>query len=184
MTKLLVLAMLGLKPMTGYEIKVMLEMNDAERWGGVLIGSIYNALKKLEREGYIEVASIESTGHRQKVIYQITEKGKAYEQDLIIEALEKSSVVYPTTLYSGVAFACKLQDEKAVCALEKQKKILEGEEKAIAAGYQAKLNAMQGEIPTLTQLAFDNMLEIVKVQLKFVNQAIQIIRKDENNSLN
>lgn len=33
MTRLLVLAMLGLKPMTGYDIKVMLELNDAERWG-------------------------------------------------------------------------------------------------------------------------------------------------------
>ncbi|MFJ7406159.1 MULTISPECIES: PadR family transcriptional regulator [unclassified Lysinibacillus] len=177
MTRLLVLAMLGLKPMTGYDIKVMLEMNDAERWGGVLIGSIYNALKKLEKDGYIEVASIESTGHRQKAIYQITEKGRLYEQQLIIEALEKSSVVYPTTLYSGVSFAFKLPNEKAIRALEKQQKILEDEEKAISVGYNAKMNAMQGEIPELTQLAFDNMLEIVKVQLKFVQQAIKIMQK-------
>lgn len=183
MTKLLVLAMLGLKPMTGYDIKVMLELNDAERWGGVLIGSIYNALKKLEKDGYIEVASIESTGLRQKAIYQITEKGKAYEQQLIIEALEQSSVVYPTTLYSGVSFAFKLPNEKAICALEKQKKILDDEEKAITVGYQAKMHEMQGEIPELTQLAFANMLEIVKVQQKFVQQAIKIMQKDQNNSL-
>ncbi len=182
-TKLLVLAMLGLKPMTGYDIKVMLELNDAERWGGVLIGSIYNALKKLEKDGYIEVASIESTGLRQKAIYQITEKGKVYEQQLIIEALEQSSVVYPTTLYSGVSFAFKLPNEKAICALEKQKKILEDEEKAITVGYQAKMHAMQGEIPELTQLAFANMLEIVKVQQKFVQQAIKIMQKDQINSL-
>jgi len=181
MTRLLVLAMLGLKPMTGYDIKTMLELNDAERWGGVLIGSIYNALKKLEKDGYIEVASIESTGHRQKAIYQITEKGRAHEQELIIEALEKSSVVYPTTLYSGVSFAFKLPNDRAIEALEKQKKILEHEEKAINAGYEAKLIAMQGEMPALTQLAFDNMLEIVKVQSKFVNQAIDIMKK--NNSL-
>lgn len=180
MTRLLVLAMLGLKPMTGYDIKVMLELSDAERWGGVLIGSIYNALKKLEKDGYIEVASIESTGHRQKAIYQITEKGRAHEQELIIEALEKSSVVYPTTLYSGVSFAFKLPKAKAVDALEKQKIILEQEEKAINAGYEAKLIAMQGELPALTQLAFDNMLEIVKVQSKFVHQAIEIMKKSNS----
>lgn len=131
MTRLLVLAMLGLKPMTGYDIKVMLELSYAERWGGVLIGSIYNALKKLEKDGYIEVASIESTGRRQKAIYQITEKGREHEQELIIEALEKSSVVYPTILYSGVSFAFKLPKAKCVEALEKQKKILEQEEQAL-----------------------------------------------------
>ncbi len=183
MTKLLVLAMLGLKPMTGYDIKVMLELSDAERWGGVLIGSIYNALKKLEKDGYIEVASIESTGLRQKAIYQITEKGKVHEQELIIEALEKSSVAYPTTLYSGVSFAFKLPNTRAIEALEMQQKILEHEEKAILAGFEAKRIAMQGELPALTQLAFDNMLEIVKVQWKFVNQAIEIMKKDKNNSL-
>lgn len=149
--------------------------------GGVVFSlALYTMLWKAWKDGYIEVASIESTGHRQKAIYQITDKGKAYEQDLIIEALEKSSVVYPTTLYSGVAFAFKLPNEQASHALEKQREILEDEEKAIAAGYQAKLNAMQGEIPKLTQLAFDNMLEIVKVQLKFVNQAIQIMEKDNS----
>ena len=76
MTRLLVLAMLGLKPMTGYDIKVMLELSDAERWGGVLIGSIYNALKKLEKDGYIEVASIESTGHRQKQFIKLLKRAE------------------------------------------------------------------------------------------------------------
>lgn len=180
MTKLLVLAMLGLKPMTGYDIKTMLELNDAERWGGVLIGSIYNALKKLEKDGYIEIASIESTGHRQKAIYQITDKGKEYEQELIIEALENSSVVYPTTLYSGISFAFKLPKTRAIEALEKQKEILEKEEKAIQAGYEAKRLAMQGNLPALTQLAFDHMLEVVNVQLKFVTQAIDIMKKENS----
>jgi len=62
-------------------------------------------------------------------------------------------------------------------ALEKQKKILEQEEKAIHAGYEAKLIAVHGELPALTQLAFDNMLEIVKVKSKFVHQAIEIMKK-------
>ena len=38
--------------MSGYDIKQMLQTMDAKRWGGVLIGSIYYALKKLEKNGY------------------------------------------------------------------------------------------------------------------------------------
>ncbi|WP_249529548.1 PadR family transcriptional regulator [Paenibacillus brevis] len=46
MTRLLVLGMLDMKPMSGYDIQQMLQTTDAERWSGVLIGSIYHALKK------------------------------------------------------------------------------------------------------------------------------------------
>ena len=79
-----------------------------------------------------------------------------------------------------MSFAFKLPKAKAVDALEKQKIILEQEEKAINAGYEAKLIAMQGKLPALTQLAFDNMLEIVQVQSKFVHQAIEIMNKSDS----
>ena len=39
--------------MSGYDIKQMLQTMDAKRWGGVLIGSIYYALKKLEKTSEI-----------------------------------------------------------------------------------------------------------------------------------
>ncbi len=46
LTRMLVLSLLDYEPMSGYDIKQMLEMTDAERRGGVLIGSIYHALKE------------------------------------------------------------------------------------------------------------------------------------------
>ena len=48
MTKLLVLGLLDGGPMSGYDLQQKLGGADAERWGGVLPGSIYHALKKLE----------------------------------------------------------------------------------------------------------------------------------------
>ncbi len=51
---------------------------------------------------------------------------------------------------------------------------------AIQAGYEAKRLAMQGNLPALTQLAFDHMLEVVNVQLKFVTQAIDIMKKENS----
>ena len=53
MTKLLVLGLLDGGPMSGYDLQQKLGGADAERWGGVLPGSIYHALKKLEGEGCI-----------------------------------------------------------------------------------------------------------------------------------
>ncbi|MFR4561382.1 MAG: PadR family transcriptional regulator [Flavonifractor plautii] len=66
MTKLLVLGLLDGGPMSGYDLQQKLGGADAERWGGVLPGSIYHALKKLEGEGCIALAGVEQTGHRQK----------------------------------------------------------------------------------------------------------------------
>ena len=45
MTKLLVLGLLDGGPMSGYDLQQKLGGADAERWGGVLPGSIYHALK-------------------------------------------------------------------------------------------------------------------------------------------
>ena len=62
MTKLLVLGLLDGGPMSGYDLQQKLGGADAERWGGVLPGSIYHALKKLEGEGCIALAG--ATGRR------------------------------------------------------------------------------------------------------------------------
>lgn len=180
MTKLLVLAMLSIKPMSGYDIKAMLKLIDAERWSGILIGSIYNALNKLEKDGYIEVSRIESTGHRQKAIYRITEEGREYEKLLIVEALEKSSVLYPTQLYSGISFAYKLEKEEAVGALEKQRSILLNEYNTLLNGLEAKKEAAEYDISSFTMLVFNNMFETIKLQQEFINQAISLIEKDES----
>jgi DNA-binding PadR family transcriptional regulator len=103
MTRLLVLGMLDIQPLSGYDIQQMLRISDAERWGGVLIGSIYHALKKMESEGYIELKSIEQTGHRQKAVYSITDKGRDYLKALTLESLQSLSLEYPTALYSGLS---------------------------------------------------------------------------------
>lgn len=59
MTRVLVLGLLDVKPMSGYDIQQLLRISDAERWGGVLIGSIYHALKKMEKEGLVVVESLD-----------------------------------------------------------------------------------------------------------------------------
>lgn len=177
MTRLLVLGMLDIQPLSGYDIQQMLRISDAERWGGVLIGSIYHALKKLEQEGFIEVKSIELTGHRQKAVYCITDKGREYLKTLTLESLQSLSLEYPTTLYSGLSFSHKIDEKEVVMSLEKQREFLQREYEALEYGLKAKGDAMQNHIPPMTQLIFDHMFGLIKLRQEFVEQAIQLLNK-------
>ncbi|MGN6710781.1 PadR family transcriptional regulator [Anaerocolumna jejuensis] len=175
MTRLLVLGILEVQPMSGYDIQQALQLTDAERWGGVLIGSIYHALKKMEQEGYVAVTSIEQTGHRQKAVYAITDAGKIYLQTLIKDALKTSSVIYPSTLYSGLSFYNKLSAEECRTALKQQRSVLIDEYNAVKQGLEAKDEAMQHNIPPMVMLIMDNMFSIIKQQQDFIDKALALL---------
>lgn len=175
MTKLLVLGMLSQQSMSGYDIQNMIQMTDAERWGGILSGSIYYALNKLDEGGYIEISTVESIGYRQKAIYSITEKGREYFKQLICEALKQSTVNYPTTLYSGLTFMNMISKEKARHYLEEQKESLKKELEELEKGRREKMEAMDNKMSSLTELVFADMFEHVKRQLDFVNKVLEII---------
>lgn len=179
MTKILVLGLLYERPMSGYDIQQMLKVMDAEHWGGVLVGSIYHALKKMEAEGFVEVISIEQTGHRQKAVYQITEKGIVHLKGLTKDALETSSVIFPTTLYSGLSYVHKLPKEVARNALALQATALDQEYHTLEKGLQAKNEAVNNELPIMTKLVFENMFTIIRQQRDFVLKAIQLLDSQE-----
>jgi DNA-binding PadR family transcriptional regulator len=178
MTRLLVLCMLDMKPMSGYDIKQALKMTDAEKWGGVLIGSIYHALKKLEKEGYISVESVESTGHRQKFTYQITKHGQNHLKDLIRESLKSSSIEYPSSLYAGISFVDKLPGDEAREALEQQQILLNNGYQSVSDGLKEKKKATDGNIPPMVQLVFDNMFAVIEQQQHFVKKALEYLEQN------
>lgn len=175
MTRLLVLGMLDIQPMSGYDIQQSLQMTDAERWGGVLIGSIYHALKKMEAEGLVEVISIEQTGHRQKVVYKITENGRAHLNELTRDALKASSIMYPTTLYSGLSYVHKLPKDEALSALSQQAYALDLEYQTLEKGLEAKNEAMDDDLPAVAKLVFDNMFAIIRQQQDLIAKAIELL---------
>lgn len=175
MTRLFVLGFLNVQPLSGYDIQQILQLNDTERWGGVLVGSIYHALKKMEKEELIEVDSIERTGHRQKAIYKITPKGKEHFIELLEKSLEESSAVFPSSLYTALSFVDTLPKEQVIKALERQYDFLENEYVELQKGLIEKRQAI-GEIPVLTTLIFDNMFETYDRQKKFIKNIISSIQ--------
>ena len=72
-TKYAILGILTIKPMSGYEIKKMIDSSIAHFWNESF-GQLYPALSKMAEEELISVTS-ENVGSKPKNIYSITEKG-------------------------------------------------------------------------------------------------------------
>jgi DNA-binding PadR family transcriptional regulator len=74
--ELAVLGLLHEGPMHGYELRKRLNLMLG--WGRILsYGSLYPALKKMLRNNLIEelTGSVQPTSRRQRIVYQVTEKG-------------------------------------------------------------------------------------------------------------
>ncbi|WP_310604552.1 PadR family transcriptional regulator [Anaerosporobacter sp.] len=175
MTQLIVLGMLEIQPMSGYDIQTTLQELNAEMWSGVLVGSIYHALKKLEKDGYIEIDSIEQTGLRQKATYKIAEKGKSFLKELILDSLTKPSSNFPTTLYSAITFIDKVPKEEARTALLKQRDFLQNQLDELDKGLKEKNEALGNHLPPIVASSFKNMFGITRLQKEYIEELLEII---------
>ena len=175
MTELFVLGILNIQAMSGYDIQQKLLEWNVSIWSEVLVGSIYHALKKLEQKEYISISSIENTGHRQRAIYQITEKGKKYLSNLIKESISVSSVVYPKALYSGLTFMDTLSKEELCASLESQKKVLEDEYIRTEKALLEKKEAMSSDFSPIMQLVFEDTLSIIRLRQNFIDKLLILL---------
>lgn len=178
MTKLLVLGLLDEGPLSGYDIQQKVNQADAGRWGGVLPGSVYHALKKLEQEGSVVLANVELTGHRQRAVYRITSRGREHLQALVLEVLRAPSALYPTDLYSGLSLLGKVPGAAARNALEGQKRRLEEEACALAQG-QASNKAAGQRVSPISLAVISNMRAIVEGQLALLDQLLSLVEEGQ-----
>lgn len=176
MTRLMVLGLLMRKPMTGYEIQQVLQMTQSDKWEGILPGSIYHALKKLEGEGLVILESVERTGNRAKAIYRITDRGREAFRKLLEETLRQSSVVFPTSLYAAVSFLGELPADVAIAALEEQKRRIEADYAAMKAGEREK--EKYGAVPPHVRRLFRNMYDHFELQLQLLDDLQALLAEE------
>jgi DNA-binding PadR family transcriptional regulator len=173
MTRLMVLGLLRMKSMSGYEIQQILQTSQSDLWAGILPGSIYHALKKMEKEELVEVESMEQTGHRIKAIYKITDKGELEFLQLLKESLEVSSVSLPSNLYTGLSFIKELPVEQVREALLSQKLLLEAELDKQRTGIELKRKHI-GTLHEVTELTSLNIFKQYELQLDFIDQLLNL----------
>ncbi|OCA82298.1 hypothetical protein A8F94_20520 [Bacillus sp. FJAT-27225] len=175
MTRLMVLGLLKMKSMSGYEMQQILQVSQTDRWAGILPGSIYHALKKMEKEELVEVETVEKTGHRIKAIYRITDNGLIEFQKLLKESLQASSVLLPSTLYTGLSFIQHLAPNEAVEALEHQKVLLKAGLTEQKNGNEAKRAAL-GHLDEITEMTFKNIYRQYELQVELIDSLIDLYR--------
>src|SRR5579872_6359127 len=102
--RLLILGVLHRGNFHPYEIKRRLENAMVECYIDVDVGTLYYAIKQLQKEGLISAVSSERVARGgMRTIYKITAKGKAEFRTLLHEQFEEEGRV-PQTLYGALLF--------------------------------------------------------------------------------
>ena len=163
--RLLVLGVLAERPMHGYELRKLAEQSRIEAWSGILPGSIYHALKQLEKEGLVALAKTEQTGKRRREVYRITKAGRAAIGALIGEAWRDPIRSLPTTLYGALAFRGLGDPALEHAAIERQIADLSRE---IAAWERAR--PLKGPLSPDQEALFDNGLDHLRTDLALLQR--------------
>jgi len=124
---LLELAILGLlkeKPMHGYELKKRLTYMLGHFWT-VSYGSLYPALKRMEKSDYIEKAYSVKEKTRHRNVYRITSDGDSRFLGLLSQKVTKKSMADAEKFDIRMAFFQYLDPETRLLLLEKRRSCLE-----------------------------------------------------------
>src|SRR5436309_2596469 len=118
-TRLLVLGVVRIfQPVHGYDVRRELLSWHVDNWANVAPGSIYNALKSLTRDHFLEVVGTGQVGGRpERTQYQLTHDGETEFHNLLRETLWQ---VRPPLdpLMPGLCFLTEMKREELLKALE------------------------------------------------------------------
>src|SRR5437762_12694369 len=123
MLELAILGLLKERSMHGYQLSKRLTDALGGLWK-VSYGSLYPALKRLEREGAVEPVFAKDDVGRRKNVYRITAKGEALFADLLQEAAPESWE--DNRFRVRLAFFQYLKPDTRLRLLEKRRAYLEG----------------------------------------------------------
>ena len=119
-TRLLVLGTVRIfQPVHGYFVRRELLSWHAEQWAHLNPGSVYNALRTLAREGFIEEAGTEAEGRRPaRTSYRLTADGETEFNSLLRQAAWNISPFSPDELMAFWSFSWALRREEVIAAFE------------------------------------------------------------------
>jgi DNA-binding PadR family transcriptional regulator len=166
MLELAILGLLKERAMHGYQLKKRLADTLGSFWQ-VSYGSLYPALKRLQREAAVEMIFPREQVGRRKNVYRITEKGEA----LFAELLERAG--QEATEDSGFsvrfAFFKYLKPETRIRLLERRRTFLEGRWSNI----RASLQSYKEGIDSYTQSLMNHELAATETDIRWLEDLIQ-----------
>jgi DNA-binding PadR family transcriptional regulator len=166
MLELAILGLLKERAMHGYQLKKRLSDTLGSFWQ-VSYGSLYPALKRLQREAAVEMIFPREQVGRRKNVYRITEKGEA----LFAELLERAG--QEATEDSGFsvrfAFFKYLKPETRIRLLERRRAFLESRWSTI----KASLQSYKEQIDSYTLSLMNHQLAATETDIRWLEDLIQ-----------
>ncbi|MFH2063731.1 MAG: PadR family transcriptional regulator [Pseudomonadota bacterium] len=120
--KHIILGMIEIKPMTGYEIKQLFDKSFTF-FSGASYGSIYPALKKLEENGLITLTLEVQDGKPNRKIYTIKEKGRAVYLESLLTPLKPTKL--KNDLLTRLFFFSNVPEGKRLQLIDEQIEMME-----------------------------------------------------------
>ena len=119
-TRLLVLGAVRIfQPVHGYFVRRELLTWRADEWAHLNPGSVYNALRSLTRDGFLEEVGTETHGGRPaRTTYRLTIDGETEFLMLLREALWNVSPHSPAELLAAWSFASAFKRQEVIAAFE------------------------------------------------------------------
>ena len=119
-TRLVVLgAVHQFEPVHGYFLRRELLTWHVDEWANIQPGSIYNALRSLERDGYITESGTEAEGKRpERTSYRMTKEGEVEVLRLLRHALWNVETFDIKPVMALTSFMFALRREEVIEALE------------------------------------------------------------------
>ena len=174
MLELAILGLLKERAMHGYQLSKRLADTLGAFWK-VSYGSLYPALKRLEREGAVESVFPREEIGRRKNVYRVTEKGEALFYELLQEAGQESWE--DNRFRVRLAFFKYLKPETRLRLLEKRRAYLEGRLSEI----KASLVKARERIDNYTLSLMQHGEETTQEDIKWLDVLIKEERKNVKN---
>jgi DNA-binding PadR family transcriptional regulator len=166
MLELAILGLLKERAMHGYQLKKRL----ADTLGGfwqVSYGSLYPALKRLQREEAVEMIFPKEQLGRRKNVYRITEKGDALFADLLERAGHEATK--DGNFSVRFAFFRYLKPEARIRLLERRRALLEGR----WADLKESVQRLKEGIDSYTLSLMNHELAATETDIRWLDDLIQ-----------
>lgn len=151
------LTLLGLlyeSPQSAYDIQKAIEYRNISKWMKISGPSVYKKVIKLEGKGYLKGVLSKESNMPEKIIYSITDSGKAYFQEL----MEKISLTPVQILFDFNAVIVninKLPKKEALVILDNIEESID-----INRGYIKMMAAQRMHIPLVGRTIIEQQINI------------------------
>lgn len=171
------LALLHQGPSSGYDLRKIFATTTMGCFSGSP-GTIYPALKRLERQGLIEGEVDQTTALRPRKLYQPTAAGtEVFRGWLLREVTRENLVRYHDELILSFVFHPFLESRRAsrefLISLAREVAAFEKE-------LEAQLKFLTPEVPVHAQLALEHGLEQVRTTGRWARKALEHFQEEES----